>query len=178
MLSLCCLDGTACSCCSILFLPYILCSISTQSPCQLLRSLFSMNITWNGTEQSCSIPGCTRQRTAVLKVNRVALSCSPLSRQTRDGMFLVLPAMCRSQRCCVQFLLVRINKGSEAWCVFALRLKKFTKVKTGIMRETTGGLSSAQCLPILYCPPLSCNTITLAYILEIPPNPTNPRVQH
>lgn len=46
------------------------------------------------------------------------------------------------------------------------------------MRETTGGLRSAQCLPILYCPLLSCNTITLAYILEIPPKPTNPKVQH
>lgn len=110
---------------------------------------------------------------------RVALFCSPLSRQTRNWMFLVLPnALRRSRCCCVQFLLVRVNNSSEACCVFALRLKEFTKVKTGILRETTGGLRCAQCLLILYRLVLSFNTITHAYILQIPPKPTNPKVQH
>lgn len=109
---------------------------------------------------------------------RVALFCSPLSRQTRSWMFSALPnALRRSRRCCVQFLLVRVSDNSKTWCVFALRLREFTKVKTGILRETTGGLRSAQCLLILYCLVLSCNTISHAYILQIPPKPTNPKVQ-
>lgn len=96
---------------------------------------------------------------------RVSLFCSPLSRQTRKWMFLVFSnVLHRSRRCSVQFLLVRVNYGSKACCVFALGLKEFTQVKTGILRETTGGLRSAQCLLILYRLLLFCNTITHAYI--------------
>lgn len=97
---------------------------------------------------------------------RATLFCSPLSHQTRSWMFSVLPgALRRSQSCCVQFLLVRVDNGPEACSVFALRLKEFIKVKTGSLRETAGGLSSAHCLLILYRLVLSYNTITHANIL-------------
>lgn len=58
----------------IWFLPSIPCCISTYSRCQVLRSV-AMNITWNGTEQSCFLPGCTYiyWKTAILKVSRELL---------------------------------------------------------------------------------------------------------
>lgn len=152
----------------ILFLPSILRCISTYSRCQVLRSV-AMNITWNGTEQSRFLPGCTYiyWKTAILKVSRELL-CFALHWAVKlgTGCFLDFPnALRRSRRCCVQVLLVRVNDSTKAWCAFALRLREFTQVKTGILRETTGGLRSGQCLLILYHLVLSCNAITHAYIL-------------
>lgn len=105
---------------------------------------------------------------------RVALFCSPLSRQTGDWLFSGFPnALRRSRRCCVRVLLVRVNDSTKAWCVFALRLREFTQVKTGILRETTGGLRSAQCLLVLYRLVLYCHVMLTSF--KFHPNQLTPK---